>query len=286
MQQVNNFLSSQVPEDGFAKTHAGKMESWLEKLEQQIAASWPKKPKSEMPDASKVYAWVDEHCKRVLKDAVSDLQMLQTLRVDTAHRVQAAAIAMLVVGSEIPPCRLNLIKSWSKAPGCTDPDCLARQHGLTCTGNRLVLVKHEPGDLEADPEWDGILKYGTTSILSEVRHGKTDRHARSCSIKYTLPRGNLSKLLLLHIQVGHGLLTYGSNTQNLMVTSTGKAMGYSYFTSAFRSTITKCPIAQQYKLKAFAPCQARSVFVEDFTSDRWVRLNMNTLQNYLGARGK
>lgn len=270
MPQVNNFLSTQAPDNELLQTHTDRMESWLEKLEQQIAASWPKKPKAEMPDAGIVYAWVDDHCHAVLKRAVEDLRILQTLSLDTASRVQGAAIAMLAVGSEIPPCRLSLIKSWSTRPGCTDSDCLARQHGQSCTGNRLVLVDHEPGDLEPDPEWDGILNYGTTSILSEVRHGKTDRHARACFIKYTLPRGNLTKLLLLHIKMGHGLLTYMTDTPDLMVTRNGKKLKDANFTLQFRETIDRCPLARQkYQLKSFAPCQARSVFVEDYTADRW-----------------
>lgn len=270
MQQVNDFVSSQAPMDEATSTHANKMESWLGKLEQQIASSWPKKPKTDLPDALTMYAWADEHCNLVLKDAVSDMQMLQTLRQDTAYRVEMAAVVMLAVGSETPPCRLNLIKSWSTNPGCTDPDCLARQHGQTCAGNRLVLVQHQPGELEADPEWDGILGYGTTSIRSEVRHGKTDRSARSCFIQYTLPRGNLSKLLLLHIKLGHGVLTFGTDSSQLMVTRPGNAFSDSGFTAAFRGTIAKCSFAQQAGLQPFAPNQARAVFVEDYTADRYV----------------
>jgi len=268
MQQVNDFLSSQAPEDEVVKTHAMKMETWLGKLEQQIAASWPKKPKADLPDASILYAWADAFCQLVLKDSISDMQILQSLRPATAYRVQMAAIAMLAVGSEIPPCRLSLIKSWSTKPGCTVPDCLARHHGQMCTGNRLVLVQHEAGELEEDPEWDGILGYGTTSIRSEVRHGKTDRSARSCSIQYTLPRGNLSKLLLLHLTHGHGILTYETGTSQLMVTRKGNAFSDSSFTQAFRGLVERCPIAQEYGLKPFAPNQARAVFVEDYTADR------------------
>jgi hypothetical protein len=289
--KVNAFIASRGAEGGAVAAHGRRMDSWLGRLELQLQASMVRPPQRELPDATDLYEWTEAH----MRSAMSVVpQSPDDMTYAIAVRVQMACILGLAVGQAMPPCRLNLIKTWNHpdhSAHCGDPDCRDPDR---CQGNRLVVLESGPvggrrslaGVPGTDSDNDGLSDsdsdyldsddedpYGFgRSIRSVVVHGKTERSAKGCNLTYTLPRGLLTRLLMVHITVGHGRLTNSLEREQprLFVTVFGKAHNHgqawqdSPFCQAFRKIIDECPLAPLYGIKPFPPSVARTVFVEDY----------------------
>ena len=163
--KINNFLESGAAEGSEVRMHAERMESWLGILEAQLSASMPSTATVGAPDIDITWEWTRRFAEAVA--AHIDIEMLETGQIgyNTANNNQMALIALLVCGTEAPPCRLFHLKtvlhpSYNGKFNCSDPDCTT----TGCMGNRLeVLYKEGCGpvsDISADEEgedtdWQG-----------------------------------------------------------------------------------------------------------------------------------
>lgn len=110
--------------------------------------------------------------------------------------------------------------------------------------------------------------------LRSVRHDicyLSYRRGGAAPLKYDLPRGPLTKLLLTHIRAGHQILTQetGETMVRLFATKTGRAFTnvnlVHFWGRLMRHTDTK---GQDY----FPPSTARTMYVELIT--RWGNNNL------------
>ena len=113
--------------------------------------------------------------------------------------------------------------------------------------------------------------YRNTRIKAHMEHGKTQRMNNFTRVSYILPDGDLTKLFLLHIKQGHALLVLEQpyKTRTLIVGKRGADISHnnSLFTHLWNDIMHKCPIRKAYKLETFPPNDARTMFVETYTSD-------------------
>ena len=210
-----NYLSSSNNLHNFA--HYSQMDEWLTTMDRQFNQVMPPpKPFSTKHniDGDLVLRWAIELGSNAIHLVDKDMLTNDGLLTHTTCMwVQRALIASLVVGAHIPPCRLNLLKTWNHPHlvdmlKCTDEGC---RMGKECLGNYLSIVPFSGGEEEGEgeeeeEEWP-FFDYGAVSIKSVVVHGKTDRRGTGCALEYTLPRGDITKLLLAHITQGHAILT-------------------------------------------------------------------------------
>lgn len=162
--KVNNFLESGAEEGSEVRKHAGRMDDWLGRLEAQLSASMPTIAAAGAPDIDLTWKWSRQLAEAAVTDIERELQVSGQIGYNTAWKTQMALTALLVCGTEAPPCRLFHIKtmlhpSYNGKFSCSDPDCTISG----CMGNRLeVLYKVgcEPvGDISADEaeeehDWD------------------------------------------------------------------------------------------------------------------------------------
>ena len=92
-------------------------------------------PLKDAPKIYQIFKWVDGL-------AEGAVQVVQRNDVRRAMQVQAAIIASLTTGREVPPTRLSLIKTlWHPSTvsegGCGDKDCI----DPTCKGNWAELIE-------------------------------------------------------------------------------------------------------------------------------------------------
>ena len=152
--KVNDFLKSGSMTSEDQVTHAAKMETWLGTLEAQLNSSIPAPRRDAMPEATTVWLWVRRLVDDALRSVDADILAAGNITYRTASDVQRALIAALVTGMYIPPCRLNLLKTWvhpryNGRLSCTDPDCMFDE----CGGNQLqVLAVEDPEELAANDE--------------------------------------------------------------------------------------------------------------------------------------
>lgn len=107
--------------------------------------------------------------------------------------------------------------------------------------------------------------YNSTDVAFHVEHGKTDKHGNFVPLDVILPRGNLTKLLLAHIEQGQAVRVgytpdpEGSAT-SLLISGGGKTFTNStfdhYWAGLLRRTAKDIP--------HFPPSLARTSYVEDF----------------------
>ena len=167
--------------------------------------------------------------------------------------MQQALIIGLVTGTYIPPLRLDLMKTLFHPRynhlGCNDPDCIE----LACVGNRVSLVA---GVQNSDWEFFG---YTTTGIEISIVHGKNDRRAvrDAYRVRFTIPDGDLLKLLLTHVKGGRSLLTLeqAEPPMHLFVTDGGNSFNNSTFTQYWEKAMKS---AQPFGIKYFPPCKGWS----------------------------
>jgi hypothetical protein len=195
------------------------------------------------------------------------MQRYGNMTAGTAWATERGIIAALVTGAFTPPCRLSLIKSllhprFIGKVECPDPDCQME----ACMGNRMEVVPRAAVALEPGTEgWH--FDSDNKAIRSTVVHGKNDRRPGHAPLEYTLPTGPLSKLMLAHIAEGHGqlVLERPDRMLNLFVTRQGAAFNDATFVHFWRTLMgaTSLPEGLAY----FPPSLARTVFVEDYTSE-------------------
>lgn len=261
--KVNNYLISGSATTSQQTSHGGNIETWLGRLESQISATMPKEPKSFVPSLKDLYLWVDDLIEGAEEMTSADLNSIGTLTAISAWQNQAALMAALTVGRFQPPIRLSIERTLlhpshetnkdgrrGQQKVCMDPDC--RTTG--CLGNRLVVV----GDLPDDDSELG----DTRTIQFIAPHHKTERKGFS-AITFTLPEGIFTKLLLLHIDYGHKLLTQftGDHMPFLFATKSGKQFSAANFTQYWGILMKSAK-----DIPYFPPSLARTSFVDSYTS--------------------
>ena len=261
--KVNNYLISGSATTPQQIKHGENMETWLARLEVQISATMPKEPKSFVPSLKNLYLWVDDLIDGAKELTSADMDTMGTLTARSAWQNQAALLAALTVGRFQPPIRLSIERSLlhpshaTNSDGrrgqlkvCLDPDC--RTTG--CLGNRLVVV----GDA---PDWGSDVA-DTRVIQFIAPHHKTERRGFS-AISFDLPEGIFTKLLLLHIDHGHRILTQytGDYMPFLFSTRMGKQFSACNFTQYWGILMKSAK-----DIPYFPPSLARTSFVDSYTS--------------------
>lgn len=253
--------------------HALKIETWLAALESQVYTSFFDKVNNSMPNGQIMYTWLDGLSSAALHAVEMDMIRDGQITQGTAWQVEQALLASLVGGACIPPCRLNLLKTWlhpdyNVRVGCNDPDCSYS----ACLGNRLVMFEREESssddvgaDVDVVGEEFGWFDYPTTDIKSIIVHNKNDRKPCINDLEFIMPRGPLVKLFLVHIKAGHALLVENQQVPmvNLFVREDGSDFSDSEFTQWWGKLMARtAPSGLPY----FRPSLARTIFVEEYTS--------------------
>jgi hypothetical protein len=214
-----------------------------------------------IPEWEDIHAWVDglgEGAKAVIR---MDLQY-GPLSTMTAISVQAAIVTMLVTGRHTgAPCRLSTIKSVihpdyiGRVGACRDPDCLDKKK---CPGNHFIILPSTEGDKKR--------------VKFVLPHHKNDREQgmSGAPIEFSLPSASLlNKLLIIHIEHGHGKITGMTRViePHLFVDSKGRGMNMvkgrfsAYWKQIMLNTVH--PSVLPY----FPPSLARKSFVEWYTAE-------------------
>ena len=260
-----------------AVAHGANMDTWLSRLEQQLSASMPKEPKLFVPSLKNLYLWVDDLAEGADLMTSEDLARFRALTYDSAWQNQAALIAALTVGRYQPPIRLSIERSLvhpshltnhgqdsndeddmpvrpplarrgkKKNPFCLDVDC----RDSRCLGNHLQILGEKSGGEDR------------RSLRFIAPHHKTDRRGFA-AIQIDLPGGIFTKLLLIHIDHGHKVLTQGTGDYMpyLFSTRSGKPFSTANFTQYWKA-IMKTAVGVPY----FAPSLARTSFVNTYTNE-------------------
>jgi hypothetical protein len=211
-----------------------------------------------------------------------DVTRLGHMTHHTAWTVERAILAAMVTGAYTPPCRLHLLKTilhphYAGRVGCQDKDCMA---GAGCKGNHMALVTLGAAEEAAGPSgapapnpaglW--LFDYEKRAVSIVVVHSKNDRRRSNSPLEYTLPRGPLSKLVLAHVKEGHKLLTLEREDSmlRLFVTKQGKEFNDATFCQFWETLMSSTASGMKY----FPPSLARTVFVEDYTSEYGVEPDM------------
>lgn len=104
--RVCKYLDKDVRRNDSAQREQSKArDEWLGTLQCQLKDSMPKATRTEMPSALEVYRHVDVLTKRATQAVAHDTRAGGVISSKTAFSVQVALLAMLVTGSELPPCR-------------------------------------------------------------------------------------------------------------------------------------------------------------------------------------
>ena len=273
--KVNNYLISGSATTIDAIAHGANMDTWLSRLEQQLSASMPKEPKVFVPSLKNLYLWVDDLAEGAELMTSEDLARFGTLTYDSAWQNQAALIAALTVGRYQPPIRLSIERTLvhpshlvvhgvdssdedddrpppsarrgKKSPFCLDADC----RDSRCLGNHLEILGEKSGGEDR------------RSIRFIAPHHKTDRRGFA-AIQIDLPEGIFTKLLLIHIDHGHKVLTQGTGEYMpyLFATRSGRPFSTANFTQYWKA-IMKTAVGVPY----FAPSLARTCFVDKYTDE-------------------
>ena len=254
--KVNNYLCSGTHVARATLSHGTAMDAWLARLESQVSASMPRQAKENLPDAAKVFAWVDGLVAGALQLVLRDRQSDQGFRWMTAWQVQCALIAMLVTGSHMPPCRLSLIKALRHPDyngPCGDPDC---RNPDACLGTHIKVR-------DPDPEGSGSQAVRVVSFCAP--HHKNEARGFA-PIRFDFPAGEVTDLLLAHVEHGHALLTakHRDNSPQLFVRRSGRPFNDSVFSQFWRQLMQDS--AAPLDLLPFTAQDARTTFVEDYTS--------------------
>ena len=299
--KVNAYLASLRDIRDPAKNHNDRMQGWLDTLERQISLSVPPPELAPLPERVSVVNMANWKADAALENAEGDLASMGTLLLKTARQVicrlalsclynittrcvravvqvHDAIMLSLVIGVEIPPPRLWLIKhlltpAFAKKNGCQDRDCLHILQGESCKGNRLVIYKIAEDDRDPDvvndeePPSPALAFTERRFIKLFVEHGKNDRRrsASSYQIDFDIPKnGRLHQLLLVYIRYGYGLLTHTDHGY-LFVNRAGKPMDNATFCAYWIKLLKAARSSPQHRaVEVFPPSRARKMFVTDF----------------------
>jgi len=241
-------------------SHACRLETWFLTLGRQLSNLMPT-PKKEAPPLELIFSWVDgiaEGARLVLGG--------RSLTGGQAFQVQAAIVAKLVSGREMPPCRLSIIKtimhpSLVEDLGCQDPDCNTRG----CRGNRAELVGGGGGG-GASSSSNSNSNLGVRIIAPH--HKTEDKGRQQGPLDVILPPGQLTEFAVYWIQKGWKVATdtTGSSTSTLFMSSRGFAFNDSTFTHYWKQLMKSAPATLPY----FPPNLARTSFVESFTQGQFL----------------
>jgi hypothetical protein len=103
--QVNDFIKATGAGDA-TEAHAAKMEKYMLRLEQQVAALAGKAKSSSAPEAQGMRAWADAHMLAVLEKVEHEMATSgQLYSKQAAFQVQQALIVGLVTGVDFMPSR-------------------------------------------------------------------------------------------------------------------------------------------------------------------------------------
>jgi hypothetical protein len=130
--KINSYLQSKATNPKHIQ-HCNRITSWLNILSTQIS-NIVAMPQKTAPPLEKIWEWVDS-----LNEGA--MQVVNGMMPD-CMQVQAAIVASMVTGREMPPCRLSILKtaihpSAVVVGGCSDPDCTIRG----CKGNRFEVIR-------------------------------------------------------------------------------------------------------------------------------------------------
>jgi hypothetical protein len=287
--KVNNFLSASNSSNPRAVDYLDRLEAWLAKVEAQVSKALARRSAPrETPSADILYSWARARAAKAvdLTSSWSNGDFRDDFNEDSfyedARYIHDSILIAFITGAYIPPCRISLIRTWShpSEPGCTDPDCLVG----SCKGNRLVPFNSETNETfddqcassSCDSQTDVFEAYLSwlknpptfDSIQSIVVHGKNDRRPRACDIKYVLPPGDLTTILLAHITLGHLVISSRTKqrfrgTSRMFVSSFGGPFDNSGFTQYWGKIVKTCNIARQMNISYFQPSAVRTTWVED-----------------------
>ena len=172
------------------RAHAARMETWLARLLAQLHASRPRQPKSDVPDITVTWSWVEKLVDNALDMIDSEMRSDGCIGYQTASMVQHALIAAFVTGCFCPPPRIHVLTSlihprYNGKISCVDPDCL---NGTQCMGNHIDIFTLESTpssgrdaqEVTSDSDdispmaWDHF-DYCTKGVKVTIVHHKNDR---------------------------------------------------------------------------------------------------------------
>lgn len=153
----------------------------------------------------------------------------------------------------MPPLRLDFIKHLthpSHSSRCLDRDCIERG----CKGNRLEVLD------------DPTSEHGGKGVKVHVVHGKNDKRlAKACyNINFSIPHGDLLKLLLTHITVGHEVMSKGKVIKRMFFSCSELPFSNATFIHYWEKLMSWD--ARDFGLQYFPPSAARKIFIEDYTA--------------------
>lgn len=279
------------------------MEGFLSTLELQVNQVLPPSQAfiTNKPNADLILQWANDMAAKAVSHVELDMGLASSgymgMTKSTATLVQKALIVSLVTGCHMPPIRLDIIKNLQHPDhhmACTDACC---NRGAACMGNHLQLVQRAvrsvpgpgwdpPGPQEGLPrpeapgasaqaglqqeevEEGWLWGYSNTSIKVVVAHGKTERKRAGVDLTWELPRGDLTKLMLAHIMVGHSILTLESAElrPRLFHNSACNPFTHVSFAQFWNNLVKCCPIANSLGIQPFPPSACRTLFVDSYTS--------------------
>ena len=224
-------------------------EQWFKNLSRDLHIMMPKDPDptvggEPLPSIRELYHFVDG-----LVEIATDLMRRDAAKgrmtEAAAWAIQRACIAMLVVGYELPPCRLQYIKSAMHpdyvTAGCCQKRCCSSPN--TCKGNRFELTRMD----------------GCERVRFVMPHHKNTTKGHK-TISFIIPAGPLTNLLLAHIKGGRQKLMAGSDNVSSMFISYGRQQ----FSDQTLCRYFKGRILKDAPFSKFAPMLARRIFIEAY----------------------
>jgi len=223
-------------------------EQWFKNLYRDLHIMMPKDTagpaEDELPSIHELYQFVEglvENATDLMRRDAAKGRMTEA----AAWAIQRACIAMLIVGYEFPPCRLQYIKSAMHPDYVTAGCCEKRSCSSpnTCMGNRFELT----------------MKDGCQRVRFIMPHHKNTTKG-SKTILFMIPTGSLTDLLLAHINGGRQKLMASRDDVSSMFVSHGRQR----FSDQTLSRYFKNRILQDAPFATFTPMLARRIFVEAY----------------------
>ena len=173
------------------------MKEWFIRMDPQIDSLVTNNIKDDFPPLLNLFKWTDflvEEANALYEDNLGEGQ---SQGVEFAEKAHDALVACMVIGRYFPPLRLSIVRTlvhpsmanrrWGvrrRMTVCLDNDC----NDPKCKGNRLEVFKKEG---ESDER-----------VRLVAPHHKNDRRGVR-AIKFTLPSGTFTTLILRYIKSGH-----------------------------------------------------------------------------------
>ena len=171
------------------------MQEWFSRMDPQIDTLVSDHMKDDFPPLVNLFKWTDSLFEEAMDLYDEDVADGQCQGVQFAEKAHDALVASMIIGRYFPPLRLSIIRSlghpssadrrWGVSTTmamCLDSDCTDPK----CKGNRIEVFK----------------KTGEERVRLVAPHHKNDRRGFK-AIKFTLPAGPFTKLILLYSKTGH-----------------------------------------------------------------------------------